>query len=64
MVIKGHTTALRVNRFQEVVTMTSLTLREYTVSDPHTFVDGHEHNNGTLGYEHCVAQRYSFLCLS
>jgi len=37
--------------------MTSLTLREYTVSDPHTFVDGHEHNNGILGYEHCVAQR-------
>jgi len=50
--------------FKKVVTMTSMTLSEYKVSEPHTFIDGHENNNGTLGYEQFVAQRYSFLCLS
>jgi len=44
--------------------MTSLTHSEYTGSEPQTFIDGHENNNSTLGYEQCVEQRYSFLCLS
>ena len=64
MEIKG--TQLRYNLidFKKVVTMTSLTLSEYTVSEPQTFIDGHENNNGTLGYEQCAEKRYSFLCLS
>ena len=37
--------------FKKVVSMTSLTLSEYTVNEPQTFIDGHENNNGTLGYE-------------
>jgi len=28
------------------------------------FIDGHENNNGTLGYEQWVEQRYSFLYVS
>ena len=64
MKIKG--TQLRYDSidFNKVVTMTSLTLSEYTVSEPQTFIDGHEHNYGILGYEQCVEQMYSFLCLS
>ena len=50
--------------FKKVGTMTSLTLSEYIVSEPQTFIDGHENNNGTLGYEQCVDKRYSFLRLS
>jgi len=42
----------------------SLTLSEYTVSEPQTFIDEHENNNGTLGYKQSVEQRYGFLCLS
>jgi len=44
--------------------MTSLTLSEYPVSERQTIIDGHENSNGTLGYEQCVEQRYSFLSLS
>jgi len=50
--------------FKKVITMTSLTLSEYTVSEAQTIIEGHENNNGKLGYEQCVVQRYSFLCLS
>ena len=50
--------------FKKVGTMTSLKLSEYTVSESQTFIDGHENNNGTLGYKQCVEQRYGFLCLS
>ena len=35
--------------FKKVATMTSLTLSEYIVSEPQTFIDGHENNNVTLG---------------
>jgi len=64
MEIKGTQLRYDLIDFKKVVTITSLTLGEYTVSEPQTFIDGHENNNGTLGYEQCVAQRYSFLCLS
>jgi len=64
MEIKGTQLGYDLIDFKKVVTMTSLTLSEYTVSEPQTFIDEHEHNNGTLGYEQCVEQRYGFLCLS
>ena len=64
MEIKGTQLRYDLIEFKKVVTMTSLTLSEHTLSEPQTFIGGHEHNNGTLGYEHCVAQWYSFLCLS
>ena len=27
------------------------------------FIDGHEHNNDTLGHEQCMEKGYSFLCV-
>ena len=27
------------------------------------FINGQENNNGTLGYQQCVGQRYGFLCV-
>jgi len=50
MEIKGTQLRYDLIDFKKVVTMTSLTLGEYTVSEPQTFIDGHENNNGTLGY--------------
>ena len=58
----AHKCASNLIDFKKVVTMTSLTLSEYTFSYSHKrFIDGHENNNGTLGYEPCVEQRYSVL---
>ena len=64
MEIKGTQLRYDLIDFKKVVTIMSLALSEYTVSEPQTFIDGHEHNNGTLGYQQCLEQRYSFLCLS
>ena len=50
MEIKGTQLRYDLMDFKKVVTMTSLTLGEYTVSEPQTFIDGNENNNGTLGY--------------
>ena len=55
MKIKGTQLHYNLIDFKKVVTMTSLT---------QTFIDGHESNNGTLKYEQCVEQIYSFLWLS
>ena len=64
MEIKGTQLRYDLIDFKKVVTMMSLTLSEYTVSEPQTFIDEHENNNGTLGYKQSVEQRYGFLCLS
>ena len=64
MEIKGTQLRYDLIGFKKVVTMTSLTLSEYIVSEPQTFIDGHENNNGTLGYEQCVEKRYSLLSVS
>mgnify|MGYP007091763084 CR=1 FL=1 len=58
MEIKGTQLSYDAIDFKKVVTMTSLTLNEYTVSHKR-FIDGHESNNGTLGYEQGMEQRYS-----
>ena len=49
MEIKGTQLRYDLIDFKNVVTKTSLTFSEYTVSQPQTFIDGHENNNGTLG---------------
>ena len=48
MEIKGTQLRYDLIDFKKVATMTSLTLSEYTVSEPQTFIDGDENNNGPL----------------
>ena len=47
--------------------MTSLALRAWILNTEWVslkrFIDGHGHNNGTLGYEQCVEKGYCFLCV-
>jgi len=47
---------LRFNRFQESRPHDVIDRIEYTVSRKR-FIDGHGHNNDTLGYEKCVEKR-------
>ena len=66
--LKGHTTVLRFDRFQEschhdVIGTRCCQSKLNTQWVIHKrFIDGHEHNNGRLGYEQCVEQS-SFVCL-
>ena len=67
--LKGYTTVLRFNRFQEsrhhdvIGTQSCQSKLKTQWVSLKRFIDGHGHNNDTLGYEQCVEKRYSFLCV-
>ena len=67
--LKGHTTVLRFIQFPESRHHDTVGTQELSIKIENTvslkrFIDGHGHNNDTLGHEQCVEKRHSFLCVS